>query len=82
MIVGIDVGTQSLKVVLVDEQFNLLGEASSQYPVTYPQPGWAEQHPSIWETVLEPTIMVTTNLIYARSAYNETKKERAPKSNY
>jgi len=43
MIVGIDIGTQSLKVVVADERFRALGEASRAYGISFPRPGWAEQ---------------------------------------
>lgn len=56
MIVGVDIGTQSLKVVVVDERLEVLGEASEPYAPSYPRPGWAEQDPLAWERALAPTI--------------------------
>lgn len=56
MIVGVDIGTQSLKVLVTDENLKVLGSASKSYPVDYPQPGWAEQHPRLWEEALGPAI--------------------------
>jgi xylulokinase len=56
MIVGVDIGTQSLKAVVTDDNLKLVGEASSAYRPTFPQPGWAEQHPRCWEEALAPTI--------------------------
>lgn len=35
---------------------SILGEASCAYRPDYPQPGWAEQSPSLWEDALAPTI--------------------------
>ena len=52
MIIGIDIGTQALKVVVTDEVLNVLGEASAGYETRYPRPGWAEQSPSQWEQAL------------------------------
>ena len=49
MIVGIDIGTQSLKAVVIDENMKVLGEAAHSYTPFFPQPGWAEQDPSLWE---------------------------------
>jgi xylulokinase len=49
MIVGIDIGTQSLKAVAVDESMRVLGEAAYSYMPSFPQPGWAEQDPTLWE---------------------------------
>ena len=49
MIVGVDIGTQSLKAVVVDQNIRLLGEAVYPYAPSFPQPGWAEQDPGLWE---------------------------------
>jgi xylulokinase len=56
MIIGIDIGTQSLKALLVDEDFRVMGEASRSYDVEFPRPGWAEQRPGVWEGALGPAI--------------------------
>jgi xylulokinase len=56
MIIGIDIGTQSLKVVVTDTSLQLKGEASAAYQPEYPEPGWAEQDPALWEQALAPTI--------------------------
>jgi xylulokinase len=56
MIVGVDVGTQSLKAVVADPALKLRGRAAQAYKTSFPQPGWAEQHPGLWERALGPTI--------------------------
>jgi xylulokinase len=56
MIVGIDIGTQSLKVAVTDRALRVLGEASTSYRPHFPQPGWAEQDPALWERALASTI--------------------------
>jgi xylulokinase len=56
MIVGVDVGTQSLKAVVTDSALKLRGRAAQAYKPTFPQPGWAEQHPGLWERALGPAI--------------------------
>jgi xylulokinase len=53
---GIDVGSQSLKAVLLDERLGLLGSGRRHYPVQFPKPGWAEQDPAVWEAALAPAI--------------------------
>ena len=35
---------------------SILGQAASAYRPDYPQPGWAEQSPALWEDALAPTI--------------------------
>ena len=49
MIIGIDIGTQSLKAVAVDESMKVLGEAAYHYMPFFSRPGWAEQDPTLWE---------------------------------
>jgi len=45
---GIDVGTSSIKAVLVDEHGSLLRQASREYPLHIPRPMWSEQDPGDW----------------------------------
>jgi len=68
MFVGIDIGTQSLKVVVADAALHIAGQASASYQPTFPQPGWAEQDPSLWETALAPTIARALDAAGARPA--------------
>lgn len=56
MIIGLDIGTQSAKAVVVDDSMTVLGSASQAYAVSYPKPGWAEQDPGLWEAALGPVI--------------------------
>lgn len=56
MYLGIDVGSQSLKAVLLDEGLRLLGRGARSYAIAFPQPGWAEQDSSLWEAALPPAI--------------------------
>jgi len=53
---GIDVGTQSLKAVVLDANLRLLGSGSVGYQPSFPRPGWAEQDPSVWSKALRPAI--------------------------
>ena len=55
-VVGIDLGTQSLKAVVVDDDLRLRGEASVPYQPAFPAPGWAEQDPALWLAALKPAI--------------------------
>lgn len=53
---GIDIGTQSLKVVILEEGRSIRGQAAERYPVHFPQPGWAEQDPKVWEQALSKVV--------------------------
>src|SRR5262245_29488388 len=56
MFLGIDVGSQSLKAVLLDGALRLAGRGGQSYPIAFPQPGWAEQQPQLWEAALAPAV--------------------------
>lgn len=56
MIVGVDVGTQSLKVAVLDAALQIRGRAARSYPLLYPRLGWIEQDPRQWERALAPAI--------------------------
>lgn len=50
---GIDIGTSSVKVVLVGDEDAVMGSASRPLAVSRPQPGFSEQDPeSWWEAVV------------------------------
>jgi xylulokinase len=56
VIVGIDLGTQSLKAVVCNERLDVLGAHAVAQTTAYPRPGWAEQDPRDWERALAPAI--------------------------
>lgn len=45
---GIDLGTQSVKVIAYDEKGELKALSSREYPIISKQPGFAEQEPETW----------------------------------
>jgi len=47
-VIGVDIGTQSTKAVLVDARGRVVAQAAHGYQVDSPQPLWAEQWPSVW----------------------------------
>jgi xylulokinase len=47
-IVGLDVGTSGVKALAISEQGEILARAEEEYPLSIPQPGWAEQDPEDW----------------------------------
>ncbi len=48
MYLGIDVGTSSVKAVLVDARERIVASASAALDVDRPHPGWSEQDPDAW----------------------------------
>ena len=46
--IGIDLGTSSLKLLLVDDEGKVVNEVSKEYPLIFPQNGWSEQDPNEW----------------------------------
>ncbi|GAC1314903.1 MAG: xylulokinase [Chloroflexota bacterium] len=47
-VLGIDVGTSALKVILLDSSGRTVDEIGVDYEVRIPQPGWTEQDPADW----------------------------------
>ena len=45
---GLDVGTGGARAVAVDEGGRVVAEASREYPLRSPRPGWTEQDPADW----------------------------------
>ncbi|MCD8295824.1 MAG: xylulokinase [Clostridia bacterium] len=50
--IGIDLGTSSVKLLLVSSSGRILSEATKFYSVSYPHPGWSEQSPEDWYTAV------------------------------
>ncbi|MEM5470162.1 xylulokinase [Hoeflea sp. AS60] len=48
MYLGLDLGTSSLKALLIDSDQRILGSASAPLTVERPHPGWSEQDPDSW----------------------------------
>ena len=51
---GLDIGTQSAKAVIIDDALTVRGRGSAAYQPTFPHPGWAEQDPKVWLDALAP----------------------------
>ncbi len=49
---GIDLGTSSMKLLLVDGLGNVKRELSKNYPLLFPADGWCEQRPEDWRDAL------------------------------
>ncbi|MCD6421256.1 MAG: xylulokinase, partial [Thaumarchaeota archaeon] len=67
-LMGIDLGTSSVKVIVIDEYGKILAQASEKYPILTPSPGWAEQDPDRWW-------LATRNAV--RKALRSSNLERA-----
>ncbi len=47
-VLGIDCGTQSLRVAIVELSGKVVASASQEYPIDFPQVSWAEQRAEDW----------------------------------
>ena len=55
-VIGCDVGSQGVKVILLSLEGQVAGEASVGYAVDYPRPAWAEQAPEVWLSAIEGAV--------------------------
>jgi xylulokinase len=55
-LLGIDLGSGSVKATLIDQAGRHIADAASEYPTDYPQNGWAEQDPQDWYRAAVRTI--------------------------
>lgn len=56
LVIGLDLGTQSLKAVVCDETLAIRGGFSVPIATEHPEPGRAEQDPRAWAAALAPAI--------------------------
>ena len=47
-LIGLDVGTTSVKGLAVSEDGEVIASAEQEYPLSTPRPGWSEQDPEDW----------------------------------
>ena len=50
--VGVDLGTSSVKLLLMDEAGDIKSIVTREYPLYFPKPGWSEQNPEDWYSAL------------------------------
>jgi xylulokinase len=48
MYLGIDLGTSSIKCLLIDDNQKTIASSSHDFTISTPKSGWAEQDPSFW----------------------------------
>jgi xylulokinase len=56
LVIGLDLGTQSIKAVVCDETMAVRGSHSVKCTTSYPGPDRAEQDPAMWDAALAPAI--------------------------
>ena len=55
-LLGIDLGTSSVKAVVTDLTGTLLAQATADYPVSTPHAGWAETDPELWWSAITTAV--------------------------
>jgi len=60
LVLGADVGSQSIKVVLVDEGGDVVASGSAALSMTHRHDGWAEQDPHTYRTALRDAVRAAT----------------------
>jgi xylulokinase len=55
-LVGVDVGTTGVKAIRISETGEVLARHEEEYPLSIPQPGWAEQDPEDWWRATEAAL--------------------------
>ncbi|GER67069.1 xylulose kinase [Weizmannia acidilactici] len=58
--IGVDLGTSSVKVLLVDQNGRVVSSVSKPYPLIQPRPGYSEQDPEEW---VEKTVQALKELV-------------------
>jgi len=65
MYLGLDLGTSSLKAMMIDDQQKIVAVATADLDVTRPHDGWSEQAPEDWIEACE-AVMAALTSSYAR----------------
>lgn len=60
-VIGIDLGTSSVKGLLVDRKGRVAAEAARDYPLLHPKSGYSEQEPEEW---YQQTVQVIKELVH------------------
>ncbi|WP_372726145.1 FGGY family carbohydrate kinase, partial [Novipirellula sp.] len=53
---GIDIGTSGTKTLLIQADGKIVAEATAEYPLAQPRPGWTEQDPELWWNATVKTV--------------------------
>ena len=60
LVLGVDVGSQSIKVVVVDEGGDVVASGSAALSMTHQHDGWAEQDPHTYCSALRDAVRAAT----------------------
>lgn len=67
MHLGLDLGTSSLKGILIDDNQTIIAEATHSMVVTRPNDGWSEQAPSEWVNAAQAVLSeLSTNALFSQ----------------
>lgn len=67
LLLGIDLGTSSVKVLLVTAAGAVVASGSAEYPILAPQPGFAEQEPEEWWRAVQAAVGMALGAPAARA---------------
>lgn len=51
-VIGCDIGSQAVKVILLSDKGDILGEVDRSYSIDFPYPAWAQQDARDWEIAI------------------------------
>ncbi|MAC91577.1 MAG: xylulokinase, partial [Woeseiaceae bacterium] len=57
MFLGLDLGTSSVKVIVIDDEGEITAQSSQSLSLSRPKPLWNEQSPSDWIEAAEKAIL-------------------------
>ena len=61
LVLGIDLGTSSVKVIAVDQQGSIVTSSSEPISISQPQNGYSEQNPDEWVQATKQAIQTLTD---------------------
>ena len=56
MYLGLDLGTSSVKVIVIDDNGMIAAQSSRPLSISHPHPLWSEQNPNDWLNIAEKAI--------------------------
>lgn len=65
LVLGVDVGSQSIKAVIVDERGDVVSSGAAPLTMTHEHDGWAEQDPHAYCTALRDAVRAATRGVQA-----------------